>query len=243
MIQARNLTKSYGNRKVLRGLSLNVASGEIVSLIGSNGAGKTTLLRILANLTRADAGSVILEAFSVRDQPEPYRRQLGVVLHAPMLYGNLSARENLRFFSRLYQMDNSEERVEFLLERVNLRSRADDLVRTYSRGMQQRLAIARALLHDPSCLLLDEPYTGLDPDSARIFETLVLESAAGGKTILLATHDLENACRISTRIDLLHQGKIAFTRPRNDLTASELNRLYHDVTNRPDVKPLEQSAQ
>jgi len=243
MIQARNLTKSYGNRKVLRGLSLNVTSGEIVSLIGSNGAGKTTLLRILANLTRADAGSVNLKTLSVRDHPEEYRRQLGVVLHAPMLYGNLSARENLRFFSRLYQMENASEQVDFFLDRVNLRSRADDLVRTYSRGMQQRLAIARALLHDPSCLLLDEPYTGLDPDSAKMFETLVLESAAGGKTVLLATHDLENACRISTRIDLLHQGKIAFTRPRNDLTANELNRLYHDVTNGPDLRALEQSAQ
>jgi len=226
MIQARNLTKSYGNRKVLRGLSLNVASGEIVSLIGSNGAGKTTLLRILANLTRADAGSVNLKALSVRDHPEEYRRQLGVLLHAPMLYGNLSARENLRFF----------------LDLVNLRSRADDLVRTFSRGMQQRLSIARALLHDPSCLLLDEPYTGLDPDSARMFETLVLESAAGGKTILLATHDLENACRISTRVDLLHQGKIAFSQPRNELTASELNRLYHDFTNIPDVKHPEGSS-
>ncbi len=242
MLKAANLTKSYGNRKVLRGLSISVEPGEIVSLIGMNGAGKTTLLRILSDLTRADIGQVLFNNIPSRSTPSEYRRQIGVVLHAPMLYGNLSARENLRFFSRLYQLPHAEERIDELLQMVNLRSRADDLVRAYSRGMQQRLSIARALLHDPACLLLDEPYTGLDPDSSVVFESLILHVAADRKMVLLATHDLEKACRTSTRIDLLHQGKIAFTQPRTDLTPEGLGTSYREITGTQPVKHAEGDA-
>jgi heme exporter protein A len=242
MLKATNLTKSYGSRIVLRGLSTTVEPGEIVSIIGMNGAGKTTLLRILSDLTSADLGKVQINDISARSDPSYFRRQIGVVLHAPMLYGNLSARENLRFFSRLYQIQRPEERIYELLQMVNLRSRADDLVRSFSRGMQQRLSIARALLHDPACLLMDEPYTGLDQDSTTVFETLILRYAAEGKMVLLATHDLEKACRTSTRIDLLHQGRIAFSKPRGELTLDKLINVYHETTGARPVRHVEEDA-
>lgn len=242
MLSAVNLTKTFGNRKVLRGLSLSIAPGEIVSLIGVNGAGKTTLLRILSDLTRADIGQVKFNNVRTQSDPIAYRRQIGVVLHAPMLYGNLTARENLRFFSRLYELSRPEERIDDMLQLVNLRSRADDLVRTYSRGMQQRLSIARALLHDPACLLLDEPYTGLDQDSSAVFEVLIQQAASEGKMVLLATHDLDKACRASTRIDLLHQGRIALSQKRADLTPDGLTQLYREVTGAQPVKHAEGDA-
>ncbi len=242
MIKAVNLTKSFGSRKVLRGLSLNIEPGEIVSLIGMNGAGKTTLVRILADLTRADIGIIHADNFTSRSDPLAYRRQTGVVLHAPMLYGNLSARENLRFFSRLYQVEQPEIRIDQVLETVSLLSRANDLVRTYSRGMQQRLSIARALLHDPVFLLLDEPYTGLDQDSAFVLESLMTDAATMGKMVLLATHDLDKACRSSTRIDLLHQGRISFSYPRTELTPQSLSNLYREVTGAQPVKHLQGDA-
>ena len=236
MLKAVNLTKSYGSRKVLRGLSISIEPGEIVSLIGVNGAGKTTLLRVLSDLARADIGQVQFNNINTRSDPAEYRRQIGVVLHAPMLYGNLSAQENLRFFGRMYQISAIDERVNELLEMVNLRSRADDLVRAFSRGMQQRLSIARALLHDPACLLLDEPYTGLDQDSSAVFETLIQQAASAGKMVLLATHDLDKACRAGMRIDLLHQGKIAHSQPRADLTPEGLANLYREITGAQPVK-------
>jgi len=242
MIKAVNLTKSFGSRKVLRCLSLNIEPGEIVSLIGMNGAGKSTLVRILADLTRADIGSIYSDSLTSHSDPIAYRRQIGVVLHAPMLYSNLSARENLRFFSRLYRVQHPETRIDEILETVRLLSRADDLVRTYSRGMQQRLSIARAFLHDPVFLLMDEPYTGLDQDSALVLESLMTDAAAVGKMVLLATHDLDKACRTSTRIDLLHQGRISFSHPRTALTPESLSILYREVTGAQPVKHLQGDA-
>lgn len=242
MIKAVNLTKSFGSRKVLRGLSIAIEPGEVVSLIGMNGAGKTTLLRILSDLTKAEVGVIHYNDLTSRSDPATYRRNIGVVLHAPMLYGNLTGRENLRFFSRLYQLTERDERINQVLEMVNLRSRADDLVRTYSRGMQQRLSIARALLHDPACLLMDEPYTGLDQDSSSVFETLIVKASSSGKMILLATHDLDKACRSSTRIDLLHQGKIALSQPRADLTPEGLISIYREITGAVPVKHMEGDA-
>lgn len=238
MLQAVNLTKTYGSRLVLRGLSITIEPGEIVSLIGMNGAGKSTLIRILSNLTPADFGQVQLDNISMRSDPSEYRRQIGVVLHAPMLYSSLSARENLRFFSRLYQITDPHEHIEELLQTVNLRSRADDLVRTFSRGMQQRLSIARALLHNPACLLLDEPYTGLDQDSCSVFESLIRRAAAEQKMVLLATHDLDKAARSSTRIDLLHQGKIVLTQSIGDVTPENLAKLYRQITGSQPVKHI-----
>ncbi len=232
MLQAINLYKSFGNRRVLQGLNLKVESGEIVALIGVNGAGKSTLIRILSTLTRPDAGRISLNGIPVNQDPVTSRRRIGVVLHAPMVYGNLTGKENLQFFCRVFGIINYDQTIARVLEEVNLTSRADDLVRAYSRGMQQRLSIARALLHDPEILLLDEPLTGLDDDSVlRLHESLT-RAAQQGKSILFATHDLEHACKLATRVDILHEGVIKDSQNNVELSPEILHDIFRMVTAR-----------
>jgi len=230
MLTASNLYKSFGSRRVLRGVNMEIDRGEIVALIGVNGAGKSTLLRILSTLTRADGGKISLDGNSIYKDPARVRQQIGVVLHAPMLYGSLTGRENLRFFSRMFEVADAEKRISQMLSEMNLTSRAEDLVRTYSRGMQQRLSIARALLHDPQVLLMDEPLTGLDDDSIGRLNQYLRNAAQQGKSILFATHDLERACELATRADTLHRGAIRDSLPIGDISPDQLRDRYQQVT-------------
>lgn len=230
MIEAHHLVKNFGSRRVLRGLDLLVNPGEIAALIGMNGAGKTTLMRILSTLTTPDAGRLLLNGLPVRENPVEVRRQIGAVLHAPMLYSNLTAAENLHFYCRLFDLPGADARIRTSLEAVNLSARGSDLVRTYSRGMQQRLAIARALIHQPRILFMDEPYTGLDQNSAERLDDLMREFARNGGTVLLATHDLERIFQAATRVDILHQGRIAQSTPVSEVTLAQLAEKYHQVT-------------
>lgn len=239
MLTASNLYKSFGSRRVLRGVNLELDRGEVVALIGVNGAGKSTLLRILSTLTRADGGKISLDGNPIHKDPIRVRQQIGVVLHAPMLYGSLTGRENLRFFSRLFGIVDSENRISQMLDEMNLTSRAEDLVRTYSRGMQQRLSIARALLHDPEFLLMDEPLTGLDDDSIGRLNQYLKRAAQLGKSILFATHDLERVCELATRVDTLHRGTIRDSRPIEGITPEKLRERYHQVTTANHNEPLE----
>lgn len=241
LIKTINLVKTFGNRKVLRGVNFSAGPGEIVSLIGMNGAGKTTLLRILSTLSRADAGNILFNGVSIKGDHTGYRRKIGAVLHAPMLYGNLTGEENLRFFCRLFDVPDSEKQIIRLLDEVNLTQRSKDLVRTYSRGMQQRLSIARALLHSPECLLMDEPYTGLDQRSAERLDGLIKNYAANGGTVLLATHDLDRAYQVSTRVDTLHQGRIAFSGQVERMTSNQLSEHYREITSISNNNPMETS--
>ncbi|MGH2525079.1 MAG: heme ABC exporter ATP-binding protein CcmA, partial [Anaerolineales bacterium] len=166
MIITRALVKKFGFQTVLRGLDLEIAEGEFVAVLGPNGAGKTTLLRILAGLSRPTFGEVSVGGYRLPQQAGAVRRRLGVVSHQPLLYADLSAEENLRFYARLYGLRDSSARIARVLTLVGLSVRRRDLVRTFSRGMQQRLAIARAILHDPEVMLFDEPHTGLDPEAS-----------------------------------------------------------------------------
>ncbi|MGD0709020.1 MAG: ABC transporter ATP-binding protein, partial [Anaerolineaceae bacterium] len=167
MIQVTQLSKCFGSRRVLRNLNLEIPDGRFVALLGSNGAGKTTLLRILATLLRPTSGNVAINGFELPQQASAIRRSIGLVTHQPLLYGELTAEENLRFYARLYGIEQPAVQIAALLELTGLSSRRGDLTRTFSRGMMQRLAIGRALLHQPPLLLLDEPYTGLDEDACR----------------------------------------------------------------------------
>ncbi|MBL8055427.1 MAG: heme ABC exporter ATP-binding protein CcmA [Anaerolineales bacterium] len=226
VIETRALTKHFGRQPVLRGVELSVAPGEFVALMGPNGAGKTTLLRILASLARPSFGAVRVAGLNLPAEAGEVRRRLGVIAHLPLLYGDLTAEENLRFYARLYDLPNSEARLAALLERVGLAARRRDLVRTFSRGMQQRLAIARGLLHDPEVLLLDEPYTGLDPLGCALLDEVVRERSAQGRTLLMITHDVAHGFALAHRSVILARGQIAFTARRDELTPDAFARQY-----------------
>lgn len=226
MIQVDGLIKRFGYTVVLRGVSLRIPEGQTVVLLGPNGAGKTTLLRILATLLKPSAGRVRIGGFDLAKNPHRVRHLLGYVSHQPLLYPDLSARENLRFFARLYGMSRADVRIDELLETVGLARRADDLVRTFSRGMVQRLTIARALLHNPPILLLDEPDTGLDPHAAAMLAALLRDVAGSGRTILLTTHNLARGVDFADRVLVLAGGKIVADEPAAQLTTGSLSELY-----------------
>ncbi len=233
MIELRKLTKAFGSKTALRGIDLRVAAGESLVIFGPNGAGKTTLIRILASLSRPTSGKVLIGGLDLATHADGIRRYLGVVSHAPLLYDSLTAEENLRFFARLYDLVNPQARIAEMLALVGLSGRRHDLVRTFSRGMVQRLAIARALLHDPQVLLLDEPDTGLDPQAAEMLHGLLVrlsrEAAStpdAMRTIVTVTHSIERGLAIADRAVILAGGRIVFEGPTAGMTATDFRPLY-----------------
>jgi heme exporter protein A len=214
-VLTRALSKRYGSRAALQPLDLEVAPGETLALLGPNGAGKSTLLRLLASLSRPSGGEAWLFGRRVERGPgaSPARRRLGYVGHALLLYRPLSVRQNLEFFSRLYGMDRIPERLAALLERFGLSDRENDPVGALSRGLQQRVSLARAFAHEPDLLLLDEPFTGLDGDGSNALSAMLSRASAAGTTLLLATHDLGRAAEIAGRVAVLHRGRLAHLGP------------------------------
>jgi heme exporter protein A len=226
MIEVRKLVKRFGLKTVLRDLDFHVEPGEFVALLGPNGTGKTTFLRILASLSRPTLGYVSIAGHSLPDQSAAVRRSLGVVSHLPLLYGDLTAEENLRFYGRMYDIPNLEARITEVLKMVGLENRRGDLVRTFSRGMQQRLAIGRAVLHDPEVMLFDEPYTGLDQDASTMLDEVLKTVGARGRTVVMTSHDLTRAEDLCTRFDVLSRGVIAASASREGLGAGNLLSFY-----------------
>ena len=232
MIHIKGLVKRYGLNPVLRGANLDVQPGAFVTLVGPNGAGKSTLLRIVATLLKPTAGEVKIGGWAIPNFSGRVRRHIGLVSHQTLLYGDLTAAENLAFFARLYQLEDGDERVAAALKRVGLAARQRDAVRTFSRGMMQRLAIARATLHEPDVLLLDEPYTGLDQDASALLDSLLRRESANGRTILMITHDLVRGLNLSDRIAILSRGKIVQEISRGEVTNNEFLDLYSVHTGR-----------
>jgi heme exporter protein A len=229
MIEVRKLVKRFGLKTVLHGMDFHVKEGEFVALLGPNGAGKTTFLRILASLSRPSLGDVRIGGFRLPDQAAAVRRRLGVVSHQPLLYGDLTAEENLRFYGLMYSLPNLEKRVIDVLEQVGLAPRRRDLVRTFSRGMQQRLAIGRAVLHDPDVMLFDEPHTGLDQDACTMLDSVLQEVAAQGRTVVMTSHDLARAADLASRFDVLSRGTIAASVQRDELEPDQLLAFYRQA--------------
>jgi heme exporter protein A len=223
------LVKTFGLKPVLRGLNLHLEAGEFVALLGPNGAGKTTLLRILASLARPSLGEVRLAGHHLPGEASAVRRILGVVSHQPLLYGDLTAEENLRFYARLYSVPQAKRRIDEILEMVGLDRRRRDRVREYSRGMQQRLAIGRAVLHDPLILLFDEPHTGLDQEASAMLDGVLRQVAGRGRTVLMTSHDLLRAADLASRIDILSGGVIARSLSRGQPEWDDLPALYRAV--------------
>lgn len=229
MIHVSKLVKAFGRRPVLRGVDLDVPAGQSVALFGPNGAGKTTLIRIIAGLSKLTAGRVTLGGQDIQRSGDGLRRYIGVVSHNPLVYDSLTAEENLQFFGRIYDVPELEPRLKTVLEQVGLTARRKDVVRTFSRGMIQRLAIARAILHDPPILLLDEPDTGLDQQAADMLRTLLADLGSGDRTVLLTTHNLERGIEWADRALILNGGRICFDAPTAGLSGAEFRRIYSDV--------------
>ncbi len=208
LIRCEHVSKRFGHKRVLRDISFTVAAGEVLSLLGANGSGKTTLLRIVSALDRPDEGEVWLGPVPLSSATDGIRRYIGVVAHAPLLYDRLTGLENLDFYARLYDLVKPQRRIEDLLRILELWRWRNESVRTYSRGMSQRLAIARALLHDPPVVILDEPDTGLDRDSIELLTALVAHLRLRGRAVLTTTHSLALAQRWSDRIYELRSGHL-----------------------------------
>jgi len=231
IIRVNKLVKRFGLKTVLRGLDFSVEPGEFVALLGPNGAGKTTFLRILSSLSKPASGNVVMAGYSLPSQASAVRSRIGVVSHLPLLYGDLSAQDNLRFYGRMYGIYNLDERIVEVLQLVGLFSRRRDLVRTFSRGMQQRLAIGRAVLHDPEIMLFDEPHTGLDQDACEMLDSVLLEVAARGRTVVMTSHNLSRAAGLATRFDVITRGLIVASAGRDELAPEELLSFYNQAAN------------
>ena len=225
-IQAEGLKKSFGNFDALRGVDLHVKRGEFITLFGPNGAGKTTLIKLLATLTSPTSGTLSVYGYDVRKDVNNIRSVIGVISHDPYLYDNLSAFENIKFFGTLYGLDDVDNRARSVIKQVGLERRMNDLVRTFSRGMKQRLTVARAIVHEPKILLLDEPYTGLDQHGAQIFGEMLSDLKSQRRTILMTTHNIDEGLDLSDRIGILAKGKIVLDCSKTEIQRSGFKDLY-----------------
>jgi heme exporter protein A len=224
-VETAGLVKTFGSFKALRGLDLQVAAGETLAVFGPNGAGKTTLLKILGGVMRPSAGRVLLGGEELKDSAAALRARIGLVAHQSYLYGGLSAEENLGFYARMYGLPQPAVRIQALLKRVGLAARRHDRVGTFSRGMQQRLALARALLHQPALLLLDEPDTGLDPQALADLWGIV-RGDEQKRTVIFTSHSFARALGVCDRVAILVRGKLAFSGQSCALTLPGLEEAY-----------------
>jgi heme ABC exporter ATP-binding subunit CcmA len=223
-LDVENVFKYYGDFAALRDVGFRVSQGSTVALLGRNGAGKTSLLRIVAGLSKPSEGNV--RVLGADAHKESARRRIGVLGHGISLYEELSATENLMLFARLYNLDEPRKRAHAWLERTGLERVRDGLVREFSRGMRQRLAVARAFIHEPDLLLFDEPFTALDDRAIAVLQTLLAEAHAQGRTIVMSTHQLKEALELATHVALLRRGQIAYFGERRQEMIDDAGWLY-----------------
>ena len=207
VVRTRALSLRLDDKLILKDINLNVPAGRTVALLGANGAGKSTLLKVLATFMPPSSGTLELFGSKIGVNSGAIRSKIGIISHQPMLYRDLSPMENLIFFGRLYSVPKVRDRAEEMLSLVGLSGRADDAVKTLSRGMIQRVSIARALMHDPSLLLADEPFDGLDVPSANALEAFLGRLQAHGKTVVIANHDIAQSLRLADTVFVLHRGR------------------------------------
>ena len=209
-LELRNVSKYYGDLAALEGAQLRVGPGESILLYGPNGAGKTTLLRLLATIARPSEGEVLFEGRNVRQRAAEAKAAIGFVSHPTFLYGDLTVRENLEFFATLFALPEPEKKITAALEFFTLGGRIQTPVRKLSRGLQQRVSLARALLHEPKFLLLDEPFTGLDAATTTALETVMRQFPAEGRTVVFSTHDFARGASLARRLVKLEAGRIRY---------------------------------
>ena len=226
MINLAHVYKRFAKKQALIDINLSLSDGKSLALCGPNGAGKTTLLRILANLSKPSSGDVIINGKNLNRQGLKLRGMIGFVGPQTLLYDNLTAAENLRFYTKLYGISDPDRHINAILTLIGLNQQKDDLLRTFSSGMQQRLAIGRALLHDPSILLLDEPFNGLDTSASQQLMSLLCGLQEQGKTMLLASHNIERSSALCQRCIILDQGRIKADIDNTDLEPDKLLQTY-----------------
>ncbi len=224
-IVTHKLTKQFGDRKAVDGISLELPQGAFLSIFGPNGAGKTTLLRMLSTVTRPTSGTASICGIDLKENPDAARAHIGLISHQPMLYPDLSAFQNLMLYAELYGVQNAQARVMELLEAVELKHRRYDTVRTYSRGMTQRLSIARALINNPAVVFLDEPYSGLDPHAVEVFDQLI-SSVRQDRSFVMVSHDLQKGYDMCTHALIMAKGREVLFKAKEDLPYHELKELY-----------------
>ncbi|MEG1561639.1 MAG: heme ABC exporter ATP-binding protein CcmA [Raoultibacter sp.] len=227
-IKTRDIAKVFGDREAVHKVSFALPPGAFLSIFGPNGAGKTTLLRMLATLSRPTSGTAELLGFDVKEDSDKVRDHIGFISHNAMLYPDLTAEENLLFTARLYGIVDAQQRVLEMLEAVELKHRRLDPVRTFSRGMTQRLSIARALIHDPEIVFLDEPYSGLDPHAVEIFDHLIA-SQREGRTFVMVSHDLRKGFDSCTHALVLARGRVVAFDEKANLNFDTFAALYRQT--------------
>ncbi len=230
MVEIQGLTKSFGSRLALKGVDLEIGHGEFVVIFGPNGAGKTTLVKVLSTIMRPSSGKILVDGLELESNAEEIRRRIGVVTHQTFLYGNLTGYENLTFYGRMYDIPRPRERIHEVADMVGMTSRLHDRVGTLSRGMQQRLSIARSLLHKPALMLLDEPETGLDQQAMSMVWKALQKEGEVKRSILLTTHNLERGLEMAERLLILDRGTIVYQGLKEGLDLAGLKEIYEQST-------------
>lgn len=225
-LQLFDIRKTFGHVAALNGVTCSIARRDVVALFGRNGAGKTTLLKILALLMRPTGGNFQLDGVDARREGGHTRRQIGFISHSTYLYSDLTALENLKFFGALYDVPHLDEHITQSLHDVHLWDWRHERVRGFSRGMQQRLSLARTFLHNPSLLLLDEPYTGLDPIASDMLDRLIERFHNEGRTVILTTHNLDLRLRAVNHVLLLEKGVVACDERRREFAPRDFVQLF-----------------
>ncbi|GMV04808.1 MAG: hypothetical protein AMXMBFR53_10880 [Gemmatimonadota bacterium] len=229
VLSARGLTREYGVVVAVDGIDLELAAGDFLTIFGPNGAGKTSLLSLLGGRLRPSGGEVWVGGECLDFRETSWRSRIGVLSHQSFLYAHLTVAENLRFFGKLFGLRDLDERVPARLEQVGLADRADFLARQLSHGMRQRAALARALLHDPDLVLLDEPYTGLDPYAAAVLRGVLSSLKDGERTVVMVTHNLTQGLELANRVAIQVRGRFAWEGTRDEIDPDAFEHFYHRV--------------
>jgi ABC-type multidrug transport system ATPase subunit len=229
-IEVKGLSKSFGNNRVLSDIDLKVGRGEHVTVLGPNGAGKTTLVKVLSTLSKPSTGTLRVDGEDVRSDPVKIRRRIGLVSHETFLYDDLTVYENLRFYGRMYDIPSLKERIHEVVSQIRLESRLHDQVGTLSHGMQQRVSIARAVIHSPAVLFLDEPEVGLDTQAVAMLRDVLDSVNTPERTIVMTTHNLKQGIEMGDTVVILNRGKIVYQSSRGDIDMANFQEVYESYT-------------
>jgi len=225
-IEARGLNKKFGYKTALRDINICLREGDSLALFGPNGAGKSTLIQVLCSLLQPTSGSVRIAGYEARHDREALHQVIGLIAHQTFLYPHLSASENLKFYGAMYSVARLDARIKEVLDLVGLSDCADDTVQNFSRGMQQRLSIGRAIIHDPQIMFLDEPFTGLDQQGREDFIRLILQFRDQGKTVIMASHDLPLGIELCARAAILRAGELVYLQDVADISKNDFRQIY-----------------